>query len=222
MQIRWLDLDLGHRRCLLMLLDGEANQLRGDGRALGNGQTQRLLHRVLAITGRQLQNLQVLADALAGTVVAAEPIVGDAKLARRKHLLPILVVRERTRLADQRIDHVTVIDRVLAAARKPGHPLDFASPVPHVDDVGVDHHVDPVANQPAGNRIRVTLHLDRAATADHDPPHTLPVIKLRRRQLAKQRLLLGELGGSRSVPLANQPLEELLVLLAAGKVAAAA
>jgi hypothetical protein len=222
MQIRWLDLHLGDRRRLLVLLDGEANRFRGDGRALGNGPTQRLLHRVLAVPGRQLEDLQVLADALAGTVIAAKFIVGDTKVAGRKHLLPILVVLERTGLADQRIDHVTVIDRVLAAARQPGHPLDFASRVPDLDDVGVDHHVDPLANQPAGNRIGVTLHLDRAATADHDPPDTLPMVQLGRRQLAEQRLLLSEPGGSRRVALVGQSLQELLVLLAAGEVAAAA
>jgi hypothetical protein len=54
MQIRWLDLDLGDRRRLLVLLDGQSNRLRGDGPALGDGQTQRLLHRVLAVPGRQL------------------------------------------------------------------------------------------------------------------------------------------------------------------------
>ena len=222
MQIRGLDLDLGDRRRLLVLLDGEPNRFRGDGRALGNGQTQCLLHRVLAVPGRQFEDLQVFADALAWTVIAAKPIIGDAKVAGRKHLLPILVVLERTGLADQRIDHVTVIDRVLAAARQPGHPLNVASRVPDLDDVGVDHHVDPLANQPAGNRIRVTLDLDRAATADLDPPDTLPGIQLGRRQLAKQRLLLSEPGGSRRVALVDQPLEELLVLLAAGEVAAAA
>jgi len=222
MQIRRLDLDLGDRRRLLVLLDGQSNRLRRDGRALGDGQTQRLLHRVLAIPGRQLQDLQVFTDALASTVVAAKPIVGDAKVAGRKHILPILVVLERTRLPDQRIDHVTVIDRVLASARQTRHPLDFASRVPDLDEFGVDHDVDPVANQPAGNRIRVPLDLDRAATADSDPPETLPVIELGRRQLAKQRLLLSELGRSRPVALVDQPLEELLVLLAAGEVAAAA
>jgi hypothetical protein len=215
-------MDLGDRRRLLMLLDGESDRLRGDGRALGDGQTQRLLYRVLAITGRQLQNLQVLADALTRTVIAAEPIVGDAEVARREHVLSILVVLECTRLAHQRIDHVPVIDRVLAAARQPGHPLDFAPPVPDLDRVRVDHHVDPVPHQPAGNRIRVPLDLDRTATADPDPPHTLPVVKPRRRQLPQQRFLLGELGRSRSVPLVHQPIEELLVLLAVGEVAAAA
>lgn len=205
-----------------MLLDGDSNQLRRDGHALGNGQTQRLLHRVLAVPGRQLQDLQVFADALAGTVIAAKPIVGNAKVAARKHLLPILVVLERTGLANQRIDHVTVIDRVLAAARQPGHPLNFASRVPDLDEVRVDHDVDPVANQPAGNRIRVTLDLDRAATVDLDPPDTLPVIQLGRRQLTKERLLLRQLGRSRRIALVAQPLQELLVLLPAGEVAAAA
>jgi len=205
-----------------VLLDGDSNQLRRDGHALGNGQTQRLLHRVLAVPGRQLQDLQVFADALAGTVIAAKPIVGNAKVAARKHLLPILVVLERTGLANQRIDHVTVIDRVLAAARQPGHPLNFASRVPDLDEVRVDHDVDPVANQPAGNRIRVTLDLDRAATVDLDPPDTLPVIQLGRRQLTKERLLLRQLGRSRRIALVAQPLQELLVLLPAGEVAAAA
>ncbi|HLA83204.1 MAG TPA: hypothetical protein VJL29_00295 [Thermoguttaceae bacterium] len=207
---------------MLVLLDGDSNQLRRDGHALGNGQTQRLLHRVLAVPGRQLQDLQVFADALAGTVIAAKPIVGNAKVAARKHLLPILVVLERTGLANQRIDHVTVIDRVLAAARQPGHPLNFASRVPDLDEVRVDHDVDPVANQPAGNRIRVTLDLDRAATVDLDPPDTLPVIQLGRRQLTKERLLLRQLGRSRRIALVAQPLQELLVLLPAGEVAAAA
>ena len=222
MQIRWLDLDLGDRRRLLVLLDGDSNQLRRDGHALGNGQTQRLLHRVLAVPGRQLQDLQVFADALAGTVIAAKPIVGNAKVAARKHLLPILVVLERTGLANQRIDHVTVIDRVLAAAGQAGHPLDFDARVPGLDEIGVDHHLHPVTNQPAGNRIRVTLDLDRAATVDLDPPDTLPVIQLGRRQLTKERLLLRQLGRSRRIALVAQPLQELLVLLPAGEVAAAA
>jgi hypothetical protein len=101
---------------LLVLLDGKSNRLRRDGLAAGDGQTQRVLHRILAVPGRQLQNLQVFADALAMTMIATQPIVGDPKVTGRKHVLPILVILERARLADQRIDHVTVIDRVLAAA----------------------------------------------------------------------------------------------------------
>jgi hypothetical protein len=184
---------------LLVLLDGKSNRLRRDGLALRDDQTQRVLHRVLAISGRQLQNLQVFADPLATTVIAAQPIVGDPKVTARKHVLPILVVLERAGLADQRIDHVTVIDRVLAAAGQAWHPLNLGARVPDLNEIGVDHNVHPVANQPAVHRIRVALDLNRAAAADPDTSDALPVIQLARRQLAKTRVLLGELGGSRGV-----------------------
>ena len=110
-----------------MLLHGTPDRLRRNGLAAGDGHTQRVLHRVLAVPGRQLQDLQILADALAWPVVAAQTIVGDAKVAGRKHVLPILVVLERARLADQRIDHVTVIDCVL------DHLTDVDARVEHVD-----------------------------------------------------------------------------------------
>jgi hypothetical protein len=205
-----------------MLLDGKLDRLRRNGLAAGDGHTQRVLYRLLAIPGRQLQNLQIFTDALAWAVVAAQPIVGEAKMAGRKHLLPILVVLERARLADQRIDHVTVIDCVLAVADQAGHPLDFGARIEDLDEVGVDHHVHPVANQPARHRIRVALDLDRAAAADRDARDALPVIQPAWRQLAKTRLLLGELSPSRRVAFVDQPLKEPFVLLAAGEVAAAA
>ena len=205
-----------------MLLDGKSNRLRRNGSALCDSQTQRVLHCVLAVPGRQMQNLQVFADAPVWAVIATQPIVGDPKVTGRKHVLAILVILERTRLADQRIDHVTVIDRVLAAAGQTRHPLDFGVRVPDLDEVGVDHHVHLLPDQPAGHRIRVTLDLDRAATADPDAGDALPVIQLVRRQLAKTRLLLGQLGPSRHVAFVGQLFDELFVLLAVGKVATAA
>jgi hypothetical protein len=84
-----------------MLFDGKSNRLRGDSLAPRDGQTQRVLHRVLAIPGRQLQNLQVFADSLARTVIPAQPIVGDPKMTGRKHVLSILIVLERAGLANQ-------------------------------------------------------------------------------------------------------------------------
>jgi len=174
-----------------VLLDGKSNRLRRNGLALRNSQTQRVLHRVLAVPGRQLQNLQVFTDALAWAVIAAQPVVGDPKMAGRKHVLAILVVLECPGLADQRIDHVTVIDRMLAAADQAWHPLDFGVRIPDLDEVSVDHHVDLLPNQPARHRIRVPLDLDRAAAADPDAGDALPVIQLPRRQLAKTRFFLG-------------------------------
>jgi len=204
-----------------MLLDGESNRLRRDDRAAGDGQTQRILHGILTVPGRQPQNLQVFANALALAVIAAQPIVGDAKMAGRKHVLPVLVVLERARLADQRIDHMTVVDCVLAVAGQAWHPLDFGARVPDLDKVGVDHHVYFVPDQSAVYRVGVALDLDRTAAADPDAGNALPVIQLAWRQLAKTRFLLGELGPSRRVAFVNQPLDEPFVLLAAGEVAAA-
>jgi hypothetical protein len=204
-----------------MLLDGKSNRLRRNGFAAADGQTQRVLHRILTFPGRQLQNLQVLADALTWAMIATQPIVGHAKVTAGKHVLPILVILKRTGFADQRIDHVTVIDRVFPVAGQTRHPLDFDVRIPDLDEVGVDHHVHLLPNQPAGNRIRVAFHLDRAAAADLDAGDALPVIQLARRQLAKTRFLLGKLGLSRRVALVAHFLQEPFVLLATGKVAAA-
>jgi hypothetical protein len=211
---------LGHRRRLLMLLDGPSNQLRRDGFAAGDRATQRVLHCVLAVSGRQLQNLQVFTHAFAWAMVAAQLIVGHAEVATRKHVFTVLVVLERARLADQRIDHVTVIDRVLAMAGQTWHPLDFGARVEDVDEVGVDHHVHPVPDQPTGHRIRVAFDLNRTAAADRNAGDALPVIQLARRQLAKTRFFLGKPGPSRRIALVDQPLKELFVLFAVGEVAA--
>jgi hypothetical protein len=164
-----------------MLLDSKSDRLRRNGFATGDGQTQRVLHRILTFPGRQLQNLQVLADALAWAMIATQLIVGDAKLTTGKHVLPILVILERTRFADQRIDHVTVVDRVLPVASQTRHPLDFDVRIPDLDEVGVDHHVHLLPNQPAGDRVRVAFDLNRAAVADLDAGDALPVIQLARR-----------------------------------------
>lgn len=205
-----------------MLLDGQLHRLRRDGLAAGNGPTQRILHRLLAVPGRRLQDLQVFPNALAGAVVAAQLIVGHAEVTGRKHVLPILVVLEGPRLADQRIDHMTVVDRVLAAAGQTGHPPHLRVGMPDLHEVGVDHHVHLVPDQSAGNRIRVTLDLDRAAAADQYAADALPVIQPARRQFAQARFLFGEPGRPRGVTLIGQPREEPLVLLAAGEVATAA
>jgi hypothetical protein len=117
---------------------------------------------------------------------------------------------------------VTVIDRVLTATGQAWHPLNLGARVPDLDEIGVDHNVYSVANQPAGNRIRVAFDLDRAATANLDAGDSLPVIQLARRQLAKTRLLLGKLSLSRRVAFVGHLLQEPFVFLAAGEVAAAA
>lgn len=221
-QVRQLDVELGHRRRLLVPLDRQSYRFRRDRPSFGDGDPQRILHGVLAVPRRQLQDFEVFADGHLGSVHAAQRIVGHTEVARGKQVLMILIVLERTGLADQRVDHVAVVDRVLAAAGQPRHPLHFGARVEHLEVVGVDHDVHFVTDQSAGNRIRVPLHLNRAAAVNGDPAYPLPVIELARRQLAEACLFLGELVGPRGVALIHQLAEERFILLAAGEVATAA
>jgi hypothetical protein len=116
---------------------------------------------------------------------------------------------------------VTVIDRVLAVAEQAWHLLNFATGIEHLHEVGVDQHIDLLPDQTARHRIRVTLDLDRAATANADAGDPLPMIQSVRRQLAKTRLFLGELGLARRVTFVNHSLQKPFVLLAASEVTTA-
>ena len=137
-----------------------------------------------------------------------------------KHVLPILIVLKGPRFANQRIDHVAVVDGMLARTDDTGHALDKHVAVPYFDEVGIDHHVDLVSDQAAGNRIGVPLDLDRAAAVDLNSADLSSVVHLRGRQLAKNVQLLIELWRAGCIPLAHQLFEEALVFLAAGKVPA--
>jgi len=221
-QVRQLDIELGDWRRLLVPLDCQPHRFRRDGAPFGDGDSQGVLHGVLAVPRRQLQDFQVFADGHLRSVRPAQLVVGHAEVARGKQVLVILVVVERAGLADQRVDHVAVVDRVLAAPGEARHPLHLGVPIEHLEVVGVDHDVHRVANQSAGDRIRVPLDLNRAAGADLDVADPLPVIELACRQLAEAGFFLSELVGSRGIPLVHQSAEERFVLFAAGEVAAAA
>lgn len=221
-EIRQLNVERGDRRHLLMLFDGQPHRVGRDGLSLGNRRSQRILHGVLAVPRRQLQDFQVFADGHFRTMRAAQFIISHAEVARGKQVLVILVILERAGLADQRVDHVAVVDRVLAAAGQARHPLHQSVPIEDLEVVGVNHNVHFVADQAAGNGIRVPLYPNRAAGVNLDVREPPPVIDLARRQLAEAGLFLSELVGPRGVPLVYQSVEERFILLAVGEVAAAA
>lgn len=221
-EVRRLNLQFGGRRQLLPLLDCQPHRLPADRSRFGEGDPESVLHRVLALPRRQLQDLQVLADSHLAAVRAAEFVVGHAEVAAGEQVLAKLVVLEGAGFADQRVDHVAVVDRVLAAAGQTRHRLHVGAGVPDLHLVGVDHDVHLIADQAAGDRIGVLLHLDRAAGVDFDARDPLPVVELARRQLAQAGLFLGELVGSPGVPFFQQLHQELFVLLAIGEVPAPA
>lgn len=158
-----------------MLLQGQADRLGRNVHIVREGLTQRILHCVLAIAGRELQNLQVFTSPRLLPSSLAKPVVGDAKVRCGKHFLAVPIVLERTRLANERVDHVAIIDRALAGADQARHPLNRCLSIPDFNEVGVDHHIDLVTNEAAGNRVRIPLDSNRATGmhADSWDPRTV-------------------------------------------------
>lgn len=204
-----------------MLFHGKADRLGGDRGVAGNRQTQRILHRVLALPGRQLQNLQVFAGGSPGAPILAQTVISHAKVACGKHVLPVLIVLEGTRFANQRIDHVAVVDGVLACTNQPRHSLDQHPAVPDLDEVGIDQHVDLVPDQSTGNGIGVPLDLNRTAAVDLDAADLRPVVQPGGWQLPEHFLFPFEPRRPCPIPLVQQLFEKALVLFASGEVPAA-
>lgn len=140
-------------------------------------------------------------------------------MARGKHVLVILIVLECTGLADQRINHMTVIDRMLTAANQTGHLLDFGLAVPNLNGIGIDNNIHLVTDQSAVNRIRIPFDLDGAATTDFHATHLHAMIEPVRRKLAEDLLLLFEFDDARYVAIVEQLQEEFFVLLTACEIA---
>jgi hypothetical protein len=167
-----------------------------------------------------LEQLQVF-PVRVSTHPRVQHVVGDAERRRREQVLAVAVRRERARLTDQPVDHVTVSDPVLAAATQPRHALHHPLRVPHLHVLGVQAHLDPLADRPARHRVRVPTHVDRAPRIDSHLRATRR-LEATRRQRPQLFHLLARLLGAIRVQLAEQVAEVLLVRLAAGEVATAA
>lgn len=115
-----------------------------------------------------MQDLQILASRHAGAVRRAQHVVSNPKMSRREHVFAVPVVLECSRFADQRIDHVAVVDRRAADPSQPRHSLDRRAAVADFDPLGADHQIDLLSDQPAGNRVGVAPHRDRAARPHRD------------------------------------------------------
>jgi hypothetical protein len=148
-------------------------------------------------------------------------VVGDPKRGRREQVLTIPVRRERTRLADQPVDHVPVRDPVLAATPQPRHPFHQLLRVPHLHMLGMQSHLDPLADQSTRHRVRVPADVDRAPRV-HLRLDAARRLEPTRRQRTQLLHLPGLLLLAVHVQLAEQIPEVLLVRLAAREVPAVA
>ncbi|HEY2418879.1 MAG TPA: hypothetical protein VGH84_13230 [Steroidobacteraceae bacterium] len=177
------------------------------------------LDATLSFLGRQVQQAQVFP---VGTwrLLLLQPIVRPPKRHARIQLFPEHVPRKGARLAHQPLDHMPIIDPVLALATQSLHRLHERARVPHLDRVRTDPRFHLLAKQARRHRVGVLLHLNRAALAD---AHPLPLDRLQalRRQRLQHRFLLGELLLPPPIPSRHHRQHEVPVLLATRKIAAA-
>jgi|GEM_PF-1749245 len=127
---------------------------------------QRVGHGVLTFLSGDVQNLDIPFVGHFFRMSGSQRVPRHAKNTGRKHLLAVLIVGEGSRFSHQRIDDVTIIDGGQILADQSRHGLNVVFVMCHRDLFGLDAKVDELADQPAGNRVRVGAHVDRAAARD--------------------------------------------------------
>jgi hypothetical protein len=164
-QIHIHDRDLGHRRGTLSLTEGLGH--RFGLRRLGSveQEPQRLVHAAFSFPCRQQKDRQVVLDHAARPPVL-QHVVGHPKPAGREHRIAIAVLLERSRLADQPVNDVAVLDAMLASTPESRQGVQLLGPVPDIERVGPDVNVNLLADQSARQRIGVAADVDRAPRID--------------------------------------------------------
>ena len=170
---------------------------------------------------RVVQQGQVLFGLPAFVEGFPEAVVGQPETRRREEVVAVSVVRERPRFADQRVDDVTVVHRVLVPADQTRQRVGELVREPDFDAVGVEPGLHPFADQPAVDRIVAAVDVDQAPGIDaaaHLEPAGLTLLG----KVLQSRDLLGEAIPPTPVADGHQFPEKADVLLATGEVPAAA
>jgi hypothetical protein len=218
-QVHIHDRDVGHRRGSLTPAEGLGHRV-GVGRpALVEQEPQRLVHVALPLPSGQEEDRQVVLDHAAGPPVLQQ-VVGHPEPAGREHRVAVAVLLERSRLADQPVDDVAVLDAMPAPTSEPRQGVQFPGPVPDVEGLGPDVDIDPFADQSAGQRVGVAADVDRAARID---PRLEPSGHLQPsgRQGRQDGHLFMESLLSVGVAPGHEPPEERLIVASIGEVTAA-
>jgi hypothetical protein len=90
-------------------------------------------------------------------------VVSHAKAAAGKQIRLIAVVGEGPWLADQPVDDVPVIDAMLATPTQSGQLFNPFLGIPNLNQLRIQACFDPFADQAAGHRVDVALHMNGAA-----------------------------------------------------------
>lgn len=101
---------------------------------------QHRLYTRFALACRQMQNPQVLL-VRPHRLTRTQHIVGHAEVAAGEHLRLVTIVGKRPWLADQPVDHMTVIDAMLASTTQTRHLVTHLLGIPHFHMLGVETHL---------------------------------------------------------------------------------
>jgi len=118
--------------------------------------------------------------------VLEQLIIGHAESRRGVHVVHIPVVDKRTRLADQRVDHVAKVDVFLVMAELPRHSLDAFVAIPQFQMVLVNAYFELQTDILAADGIGISLHADDAVGFHRHKDRSAGTAPLRR-QRAERR-----------------------------------
>ncbi len=102
-------------------------------------------------------------------MVFTQLVVGQPEPAGGKQIAPIPIVGKSPRLPHQPVDHVPVLDPVLAPPPQPRQLLHPLLGVPHFQPLGIKPHLHPLPDQAARHRVHIARHPDDAAALDPHP-----------------------------------------------------
>jgi len=168
-----LDVDVRRAGDLLSALHDRQDFFRRDGFAFRQEPSQDVIH-------------QVQSFVLGGgrfTASREQLVVGHAEPSGRIQVVDVLVVGERARLADQRINDVAEVDLLLALPKQPRQAFQALVAVPQLEMVLVDQHVHFQTDVFAVDRIGVSLDTQDAIRLDPDTQR-----RERAQPLVRQRL----------------------------------
>lgn len=156
------DCHIGRRGEFVGLADQRLHRVECDRLCVVQQRPQRRVDRHFAVGGRQVQNLQVFPHR-SPRPLFTQHVIGQAKPRRRKQFFAITIVLERARLADQRVDHVPIVDAMLATSPQPRQRVDALLAIPDLQLFGVQPHVHRLADQAAVDRVSVVLDMNQTA-----------------------------------------------------------
>ncbi len=163
-----------------------------------------------------MQQRQVFLGRFAFVELFAEAVIRQAEPRGREQIIAVGVVRKRSRLPHQRVDHMPVMHRVLVPTDQPRQRVGEFVRVPDFHAVGEESSFHPLADQSAMHRVGAAVNVDQASRID-SARHLEATRQTHIGQIPQRRDLFGEAIPPRFVANLHHVLKELTVLFAAGE-----